>query len=199
MKKIPSLFVRDMTGDKRVVDQVVPDAQWVLDGHGVATRKWDGTCVLIEGDCMWRRYQVGAGKAPPWGFRPADEVDPITGKQQGWLLITDKPDDKWHRRALTDSNTTVADYPDGTYELVGPKIQGNPEGFDTHQLIPHGKQIIFDAPRTFWGLFDYLNARAQMGRGIEGIVWHHPDGRAAKIKTVDFGLNRNPERTHETA
>ena len=24
---------------------------------------------------------------------------------------------------------------------------------------------------------------------IEGIVWHHPDGRMAKIKRRDFGLS----------
>ena len=30
---------------------------------------------------------------------------------------------------------------------------------------------------------------------IEGIVWHHPDGRMAKIKRRDFGLEwkQNPE------
>ena len=25
---------------------------------------------------------------------------------------------------------------------------------------------------------------------VEGIVWHHPDGRMVKIKTKDFGLKR---------
>ncbi|MFL5354397.1 hypothetical protein [Archangium sp.] len=27
-------------------------------------------------------------------------------------------------------------------------------------------------------------------RDIEGIVFHHPDGRAAKLKGSDFGFNR---------
>jgi len=27
-------------------------------------------------------------------------------------------------------------------------------------------------------------------RNIEGIVWHHPDGRMAKIKARDFGIKR---------
>ena len=27
-----------------------------------------------------------------------------------------------------------------------------------------------------------------IARNIEGIVWHHPDGRMVKIKARDFGL-----------
>ena len=26
---------------------------------------------------------------------------------------------------------------------------------------------------------------------IEGIVWHHPDGRMVKIKAKDFGIKRS--------
>jgi hypothetical protein len=26
--------------------------------------------------------------------------------------------------------------------------------------------------------------------GIEGIVWHHPDGKMVKIKTRDFGIKK---------
>jgi len=28
------------------------------------------------------------------------------------------------------------------------------------------------------------------GRDVEGIVWHHPDGRMAKLKLRDFGIRR---------
>jgi len=28
---------------------------------------------------------------------------------------------------------------------------------------------------------------------MEGIVWHHPDGRMVKIKGVDFGINRKEQ------
>ena len=31
---------------------------------------------------------------------------------------------------------------DGTFELCGPKVQGNPERFETHQLVKHGLEII---------------------------------------------------------
>src|SRR4029077_8945476 len=128
MKKIISLFQRNYDGDHLVRNEVVPGAEWVLAGEGTATRKWDGTCVLIEDGVMWKRHEVKKGKTPPPGFRPANDVDPNTGKQQGWLPVGDGPDDRWHREALINNDCTAADYEDGTYELVGPKVQGNPEG-----------------------------------------------------------------------
>ena len=38
---------------------------------------------------------------------------------------------------------------------------------------------------TFDGIRDYLRAH-----DMEGVVWHHPDGRMAKIKARDFGIKR---------
>ena len=74
---------------------------------------------------------------------------------------------------------------DGTYELCGPKIQGNPERFPAHVLVPHSAERIPADPRTFEEIKAFL-ATAD----IEGIVWHHPDGRMAKVKTKDFGMQR---------
>lgn len=186
MKKIISLFQRNYDGDRLVRDEVVPGAEWVLAGEGTATRKWDGTCVLIENGSMWKRYEVKPGKQPPPGFRPANDVDPNTGKQQGWLPVGDGPDDKWHREALVNDDAAPADYEDGTYELVGPKVQGNPDGFDTHRLLRHGAEVLNHVPRDFDGIRQYL----AVDMHIEGIVWHHPDGRMVKIKAKDFGLKR---------
>jgi hypothetical protein len=73
----------------------------------------------------------------------------------------------------------------GTWELCGPKVQGNPEGFENHILIYHGIVDLPDAPRTFNELRAYFESH-----DLEGIVWHHPDGRMAKIKARDFGINR---------
>lgn len=58
----------------------------------------------------------------------------------------------------------------------------------THYLLPHSGAAIFpDAPRDFHALEMWL-----AGRDIEGLVFHHPDGRMAKIKLRDFGLKRTP-------
>lgn len=181
MKKIISLFQRNYDGDRLVRDEVTPGAEWVLAGEGVATRKWDGTCCMIRDGGLYKRYDAKRGKAPPAGFEPAQEPDPVTGHWPGWVPVGVTPEDRWHREAFArDGHGAV----DGTYELVGPKIQGNPEKFSEHRLIRHG-DVVLESPRTFEELRQYLSDGA-----IEGIVWHHPDGRMVKIKAKDFGFNR---------
>lgn len=185
MKKIISLFQRNFDGDRLVRDEVVPGAEWVLAGEGVATRKYDGTSVLIEDGVMWKRFEIKAGKTPPQGFRAAGDPDPVTGKQTGWVPVGDGPEDKWHQAALIENDAEPSDYGDGTYELVGPKIQGNPDGFEYHALVRHGGDLIPYAPRTYGELREYL-----LTADIEGIVWHRENGGMVKIKAKDFGLKR---------
>lgn len=181
VKKIISLFRRrNYDGDRLVRNEATPGAEWVLAGEGRATRKWDGTSVLIEDGVMWKRYEVKAGKTPPPGFKPANDPDPVTGKTQGWVLVGDGPEDRWHREAKHKFMP-----PDGTWELVGPKVQGNPEGLDSHDLIRHGSFELTDVPRDYDGLRDYL-----AHNNIEGIVWHRDNGDMVKIKGRDFGIRR---------
>jgi hypothetical protein len=188
VKKIISLFKRDYDGSRSVYDEVVEGAEWVINGEGKATRKYDGTCCMIEDGRLWKRYEVKKNKKAPPSFRAATEVDPITGKQQGWVPVGDGPEDKWYREAY-EMSSSYPGYPDGTYELLGPKVQGNPEGFDHHELEPHGAVLLPDCPRDFEGIKTYLSKL-----DIEGIVWHHPDGRMVKIKKKDFGLKRKEIR-----
>lgn len=183
MKKTLSLFQRNYDGDRLVRDEVVPGSEWVVLGEGVATRKYDGTCCLWRDGTLWKRHEVKAGKVAPEGFDPAQDPDPITGDIPGWVPVGDGPDDARHREALSNTEERLID--GQTYELCGPKVQKNPEGFDRHVLVKHGDELLLDAPRTFDALRDYL-----AGRNIEGIVWHHPDGRMVKIKGKDFGLRR---------
>ncbi len=182
MKKIISLFQRNYETDKLVRNEVVPGAEWVIAGEGVATRKFDGTCCLIRDGKLFKRYEVKPGGKPPANFEPANEVDGVTGKQQGWVPVGDGPEDQWHRVAF--DAITGTPLPDGTYELIGPKIQGNPERCEQHHLIPHGQWVLTDCPRDFDSLKEYLSCKE-----IEGIVWHHPDGRMVKIKRKDFFRN----------
>jgi hypothetical protein len=176
MKKIISLFQRNYEGDRLVRNEVTPGAEWVIAGEGVATRKWDGTCCLVRDGKLFKRYEVKPGGQPPADFEPANEVDNKTGKQQGWVPVGDGPEDRWHREAFRGET-------DGTYELLGPKVQGNPDGCEAHQLVRHGAAPV-EAPRTYAELKTWL-ATARM----EGVVWHHSDGRMVKIKAKDFGLN----------
>jgi hypothetical protein len=182
MKKTISLFQRNYDGDRLVRDELVPGAEWVAAGDGVATRKFDGTCCMVRDGKLYKRYELKSGKAAPAGFEPAQDADPVTGHRPGWLPVGDGPDDARHRDALAAAGGML---PDGTYELCGPKVQKNPEGYEAHVLVRHGSEVLDDCPRTFDALREYLR-----GRDIEGVVWHHPDGRMVKIKGKDFGLKR---------
>lgn len=155
------------------------DCKWVRDGEGVATRKYDGTSCLVRDGKLYKRRELKPGDRAPTDFESLG-TDENTGKTVGWVPVGDGPDDRWHREAFNDY---VAKVP-GTYELIGPKIQGNKDGTLAHTLMAHEDAAVYeDAPRTFDGLKAWLAERV-----IEGLVWHHSDGRMAKIKRRDFGL-----------
>ncbi len=185
-----SLFARNFgtpVDDRRVRDEVVPEADWVARGEGVATRKWDGMAVLVRDGKSFKRYDAKAGRTPPPGFEPAQpDPDPKSGHWPGWMPVTasDRPINEslaWASANLHSGGPV----PDGHYEAVGPLIGTrhgpNPEGLAEQRLVAHGADPLPDAPRDHAGLMAYLRHA-----GIEGIVWHHPDGRMAKIKAADF-------------
>ncbi len=177
MRKIPTIFERDFEGDpSRVLPVQNPECAWVFDGEGTATRKYDGTCCMFDGADWWKRREVKKGKTAPPDFRE-EMHDQNTGKRVGWVPVTD--DDKWHLEGIR--NTPLQE-PE-TYELCGPKVQGNPEGFDRHVMVAHSLAETYpDCPRDFDGLSVWLSDLPH-----EGVVFHHPDGRMAKIKRRDFG------------
>lgn len=181
MKKITTLFQRNHDGYHLVRNEVVPGAEWVLIGEGKATRKWDGTCCVAREGKLYKRYTLKRGRTASSDFEPATEVDSETGKQEGWVPVTGS--DKWHIEALRRRRVT----PDGTYELLGPKIQGNPERIAIHVLYPHGVIPVDNFPRSFDDIREWFRNPPV---DIEGVVWHHPDGRMVKIKASDFGCKR---------
>jgi hypothetical protein len=184
MRKIPTLFLRDPDDMRRVTSEVHPDCQWVLDGEGRATRKYDGTCVMLDDAGMWwARREVKRGKTPPADFVEAD-YDEATGKRQGWIPIVASD---W-RGPWTEAMALHPNEP-GTYELCGPKINGNPEGFTFHRLIRHGVTVVPQILPPVELVREYCK-----DTGAEGIVWHHPDGRMAKLKARDLDPDPIPTR-----
>lgn len=184
MKKIPTLFVRDPDNRKYIIPgQVTPGCEWVLAGEGEPTRKWDGTCTMLDEDGRWwARREIKPGKAAPDGFIVAQH-DEITGKTQGWEPMDASAFAKWHAEALEN---TDGDLPPGTYELIGPKINKDPDALGQHVLVahgdhPYGSERDWPQDATPMEIIDVCRAK-----GWEGVVYHHPDGRMCKLKVRDI-------------
>ena len=180
MKKVPTIFDRDWEGDRsRVLNKPHPECGWVFAGEGVATRKIDGTSCLVRDGKLFKRRELRKSDTAPPDFE-VEDFDAETGKTVGWVPVTDDGSDRWHREAFTPGLSN------GTYELIGPKVQGNPEGYERHTLVRHDALVMVgQVPREFGALASWF-----AGKDIEGIVFHHPDGRMGKIKKRDFGLRR---------
>ncbi len=178
MKKIPTIFQRDMSKQPALVVPIWNlDCLWVRDGEGTATRKYDGTSCLVRDGKLYKRRELRPGDVTPAHFESLG-TDENTGKTVGWVPVGYGPEDRWHREAFNGW------YPDSTYELLGPKIQGNKDGRAAHVLQDHRMARHYPmGPRDFEGIKAFLVENL-----IEGLVWHHDDGRMAKIKRRDFGL-----------
>lgn len=181
MKKISTLFERDPK-THLVIDEIAV----VLPENAVATRKWDGTAAMVKDGKLYQRYtfktkqrklstrNVGLSiLKPPPDFIPADEPDPNTGKQPGWRPVPN---------VQAYCHDAIVPAENGTYELIGPKVQSNAEHQDRHYFIRHGRLTLL-APRSFDAINGYLSTKE-----IEGIVWWADGEPIAKIKRRDFGL-----------
>jgi hypothetical protein len=193
MKKIPTLFIRENeAGTKRFLatPEVNPECQWVIDGEGVPTEKFDGTACLVYQGRLWKRQRIKEGNPKPEGWihwREAQGLPEPSESGHGWMPVGPGNEDRWHREAW-DNNFTD----DLTYELVGPKVQKDPYGLEQHELWVHGYdriKIPILAPVTFEDIRSLLGDLQ-----IEGLVWHHPDGRMSKIKRRDFGIPWPPKK-----
>lgn len=185
MKKIPTIYLRDEKGN--LTGERNPACESVFDGTVFATRKYDGTCVRIKDGVLWKRREVKKGKPDPQAFVLSEE-DPNTGKRFGWVMCDrDDPGDAYHWEAFDQHGG----WEDGTYELVGPKVQGNPEAFQKHDLVFHGRSMLGKISPSREKLATYFKEHP-----YEGIVWWaYENGKewpVAKIKAKDLGIERTP-------
>lgn len=193
MKKIPCLLQREFYSNhefKLLEDKITPGCEWVLNGEGVATEKFDGTaCMILNGE-LYKRYDAKKGKQPPKGAIPCQEPDPITGHYPHWVKVErNKPEDKWYIEAwdrLCNASMLYDKYIiDDTYELCGPHFQSNPYNLDFDVFYRHGDKVLKDVPRDIQGIKKYLEEHY-----IEGIVFHRCNETKdmCKIRRKDFGF-----------
>lgn len=168
MRKIDTMYPRDES--KRghpVMPPVKPQCAWVEAGEGLATMKLDGTNVKIENGQLLKRQ------------KPKDR-----DYDDAAYVAADRQADRW----LFEGFDALQDKADGIYEALGPRIQGNTCGYPSHILVsvvpPQRSLMIGSVPRDFDALRSWLGEHE-----YEGVVFHHPDGRMAKIKRRDFGFS----------
>ena len=156
MKKMPIIF--DMTfnedGDREVLHTIRKEIRDLVNkiltdgGRIIPTFKRDGTAVFCDANGEWfTRRAVRPGKEAPEGFIPL-ETDPNTGTTFGWEPKDSSPMKKFLDRAINrfvDDNG-IEPPRDTTFELIGPKINGNPERVDAEELRIHGQEKATDFP-----------------------------------------------------
>jgi hypothetical protein len=190
MKKMSTLFkvVYHNNGEPGIIsNEIRSENSWVFSESDqvIATVKWDGTAAMIKDGVIFKRYDAKQGKSPPVGAIPCDEFpDPISGHWPHWVECSKyNLNDKYFIEAFGNG----IGFGDGTYELCGEKIGTNAENICGLALYKHGTSIITTLHWSFDGIRDYL------GNGlnnVEGIVFHHIDGRMCKIRKGDFGYER---------
>ncbi|MBE6347283.1 MAG: hypothetical protein E7067_08825 [Lentimicrobiaceae bacterium] len=184
MKKIPTLFERVFENHRKVgiLPHVAPGMEWVLEGKGTATVKYDGSCCAIINGELYKRYDAKHGKKAPEGAIPCCEPDPITGHHPHWLKVDEyNPADRWFIAAY--NATPKTEIYEGTYEAIGLHFNSNRYNLDKDILVRHGEEIV-EVERSFEGIKKCLEEH-----NIEGLVFWYKGEPACKIKRSDFGFS----------
>lgn len=187
VQKMSALFKIDRENHVGT-EEINPASEWIFHDETITTVKRDGTGITVLDDGrVYARRSVRKGKTPPAGFILA-EVDSFTGHSFGIEPI----EQSGFRKAYKEATADGADLAPGTYELCGPKVNNNPEKFDSHKLIKHGSEIAEDIPdmravskdKAYSVLKEIFEGYKD--RGIEGVVWWASDGRRVKLRAKDF-------------
>ncbi len=189
MKKIKTLFLKNSKDPSRVTDVLDKKFSWVLTNNYEASIKYDGTsCAIIEGE-LYKRYDAKVNpktaikKSVPEGAIPCGDFDQITGHHPHWLKVDfEDSNNKYHVEGFNN----LADKIDGTYELIGEKVRGNPENVKGHILVRHGLHVIKVKDHSYAGIKNLLIALNKEGLVFRNILTNE----MAKIRLTDFGLKR---------
>lgn len=194
MKKIKTLLPKDPND----LGKVIPGEPTVEVTHFAI--KIDGTSCLIKDGIPYCRYDVKLFKRKngqiiktfteeelneklPEGAMACQEPDMKSGHWPHWIPVL--ASNAEHKYILEGFENLVLKV-DGTFECIGPKIQGNPHGEEKHIWIHHqAKELIFDVENwrenpyeTFKNLFEYFK--------WEGLVAYNGIDPVAKIRRSDF-------------
>jgi len=189
MPKLESPFVRaeNDKGEYVVTPQVAEGMDWVFTDDGVlATEKLHGTnvSIVIENGMI----------ASVWN---RTERLPFFNKGKQHII----------QGVIEAYSRGYCDLPDGQWfgELIGEKVNGNPYGITGHLWLPFDKycktHLAYKSwgkyPKDFGAISDWfkglqplycwkLRGQSEQPQFVEGVVFHHPDGRMAKLRKDMF-------------
>lgn len=139
-----------------------PECKWVFDGEGEAHHLWVGESCAVIGGTLHKRSERG-------NWIPVSIND--AGHCEAWAKL------KLSGKA-----------PDGGYELCGPGIKDNPHEFQGPTLVRHKMAVIVNLPRLNLPELRQFIVESKVF-GYLGLVWHHPDGRMAKLRVEDVEVH----------
>lgn len=186
MPKLKSLFIRkEINGRFIVTNEIDEDCKWVFEDESVlAVEKLDGTnvSIIIENGKITRIFN-----------RTSEVPFFNTGKRH----LIEAVQNAYERG--------YCNFTDGQYfgEVIGPKVQGNPYKLDYHIWLPFDtvvkKNFAYKSwgkyPKTFEAISEwfkdlmplyYMSLHKGEQGFVEGIVFHHLDGRMAKLRRDMF-------------
>ena len=186
MRFIPTIYLMD---GPRATGHQNPRCSEVFRGACFATRMWRGICYKVDGGDLFRRVKIEAGGERPPGLDISEEDE--SGRISGWVLVSDPEDGSDDRFALSLSWGRGNAVESGTYELCGPGILGNRDGFKYPHFIRHGIDFLGTVPTSRIKLRAYLTES-----NIEGIVWWRIEEGGlsepvGKIRADDLGVLRS--------
>lgn len=182
MKKIPTIFIREERNGGHITKEYFDTFDF---SNAIATEKLDGTNIRVT---VRNHAVVRVEKR-----RNPSKLEKAKGIIEPWYTdASDSSEDKWIMESV--KGTDFSAIPDGEWsgEALGPNIQGNTLNLPTNRVVfftLNQAPILEDAPTTYNELAEWLpkqKSKYGIDCGIEGIVWHCPNGDMMKIKTKDF-------------
>lgn len=179
MNKISTIFKRDEQ-TKRVTPILDSWAEGFNFSEAIATEKIDGTNVRLT---VRNHILVRLEKR-----RNPTKIEKYKGIVEPWYVdaYETEANDKYMWESAKNTDLSFLEDGEWSAEAVGPKIQGNPLNLTAHRVFffTHPdveKQLQFEnVPTTYEELKIWMpqqKSHVGINSGIEGIVWHHPNGR----------------------
>lgn len=199
MKKIPTLLPKDPND----LGKIIAGPVTISVTHFAI--KIDGTSCLIKDGKPYCRYdaklfkkkrgKITATYTPeelsknlPEGAIPCQEPDTVSGHWPHWVPVLEtKPE---HQYILEGFNSLEIKI-DGTYECIGPKVQNNPHGEESHKWVHHvSEKLIFPVQDWETDPFNFFK-ELFADFGWEGLVAYNEIEPVAKIRRSDYGFTNS--------